>query len=237
MNTQKSAVALRFIIVSALTGVDGDSLDQLNTSELPDGALVSVIAGGGLYRLNKTSVATTLSPGVIAAGSGPGAYVYVSGADTNPFAVSANGTAALAAAAAFAEVGSTWIACPSGAGFYASGVASSLFTLNTTSGILTYAGPPKEFAVNVSATVAASVAGQSVELHPSVNGALIGTTTFAGAAGVANVPPTTANLGTQLSSRLNVQIPTGATIQAIVRDTSASNNIAVSHLSLHITAL
>jgi hypothetical protein len=231
MNTQQAAVALRFIIVAAVTGVDGDSLDQLSSYELPDGMLVSVISTQAIYRLDKLS---TLTPGIggpaiVAPGAGPGNFLLQVGFD-DLRAVQVTGTAALTGATA--ETDDTWIALPAGSNFYALSDVSGFFSLNPTTGIVTYSGPPGRYKLSVKATIASAVAAQSVEIIPSVNGGFLGTTTYRGYAGIANVSPTTPGLGSQVSSDLITSLATADTVQAAARDTSASNNITVSQLSL-----
>ena len=238
-NLQNFPPALRFIIVSAVTGVEGDSLDQLSSFELPDGCLISVAATGSLYRFVLGSTATaTVGTSIVLPPAGPGAFEILVNTTSPGFQM--NGSALLAASAAYAETDNTWVATPSGTGFYALGAASGLFTLDTATGIVTYNGPPNPevgtvFRVKIQATISASVAGQSVEIAPSLNGSFIGTTSFIGYAGVANVSPTTANLGSQIATEGFYQLGGGNTLQAIVRDTSASNNITVSHISLIIS--
>lgn len=232
MNTQNAAVALRFIIVAAVTGVPGDSLDQLSSYELPDGMLVSVIANQAIYRLDKSGTAATSGTSVVSPGAGPGIFNYVTGTSGSPLTAQVSGTASLTGTTA--ETDDTWVNLPAGTGFYTSNDGDA-WTVSTTSGILTYAGPSgRHFRVSVSATVASAVAGQSVEIASSVNAALVGTTTFVPSAGVANVSPTTVNLGSHVLSETLVGLNAGDTIAAIVRDTSASNNITVSHMNMVI---
>lgn len=233
-NTQRTPPALRFVIVSAVTGVPGDSLDQLNSAPYPDGSLFSVAITGAIYRLDKTSTAAAQEIAIVAPLAGPGRFVYVTGGSTNPVIHQTTGTAALAASAAFAETANTWTAFPSGANFYVSTVPG-LFTLNTTTGIVTYNGASEgTFRISLSATLSSATAAQAIELAPSISGAHIGTGDFIGHAGVANVPPTTANLGIELSSSLVTGFSHGDTIQAIAKDDTGSNNITVSRLNLII---
>jgi hypothetical protein len=233
MNTQQSAVALRFIIVAALSGVDGDSLDQLSSHELPDGMLVSVLSTKAIYRLDKLSTLTPVS-GVVAPGAGPGRFIFFAGQLASPFAMQVTGTAALSGATA--ETDDTWIATPVGTNFYAASAPNGIWSVGLSSGIATYEGPSgMQYRVTVGATLASAVAAQSVEIASDRNGVLIGSTVFVGYAGVANVSPTTAGLGSYVQSTALITPAPGDTVQAIMRDTSASNNITVSHLNMVIT--
>ncbi len=101
MDTQRSAVALRNIIVGTLGVVDSssptDSLDGINTTELPNGALAYVLSNSGAYRLKKTDTTTaqTSDGSVIAPLSGPGRWLFVSsgGVGLDPRLGQALGTA------------------------------------------------------------------------------------------------------------------------------------------------
>lgn len=230
MTTQQSAVALRLIIVADVTGVDGDSLDQLSSYELPDGMLVSVIATASIYRLDKLS-AQAATAGIVVPGAGPGRFVFVNGLGASPFATQVTGTVSLSGATA--ETDDTWIALPSGSGFYSA--TGGGWSVNTTTGVATYHGPPGlQFRVSVGATIASAVAAQSVEIASDRNGIFVGTTTFLGYAGVANVSPTTVGLGSYVHSELLITPAVGDTVNPIMRDTSASNNITVSHVNMVI---
>jgi hypothetical protein len=234
-NTQRAAVATRISIVAAVTGVLGDSLDQLNPAKLPNGALIVIATTGAVYRYSLTSTATASTPlgNVILPATGVGRFIYVSGGSVDPRSVQVTGTASLTGATA--ETDDTWIATPSGTGFYI-GTTTVSMPISTTTGIITYVGPTQQYKVTLSATLASAVAAQSLELAISVDGAFIGTTTALNDSAVANVPPTTAGLAISMTTQRLVTLVSGQTLQAIMRDTSASNNITLSKLNLIATA-
>lgn len=232
-NTQRAAVALRYTIVSAVTGIPGDSLDQLNTAKMPDGALVFAVNRAALYYLDKSSTATANSSvgAVVAPLGGPGRFIYLNGA-TNPFAAQFTSTGSLTGTTA--ETANTWIALPAGTNFYQSGPDGD-FTLNTTTGIATYNGPTQRFRVTSSISIASAVVAQQVEVALSVGGGFIGTSTTIPSAGSASVPPTTVNLPIQITSNVILSLANADTLQVIVRDDTASNNITVSRMNTVVT--
>ena len=76
---QNAAVALRILTPRpTLAGDgDGDSLQNVNTAPLPDGALAYVLETNLAYRLHKTLVPPIV--GTLAPGSGPGVWVPEAG--------------------------------------------------------------------------------------------------------------------------------------------------------------
>jgi hypothetical protein len=233
MNTQKSAVALRLIIVAAITGVDGDSLDQLNSFELPDGMLVSVISQGALYRFELSSTATPSSTvgNVVAPAAGPGRFVLIPGGGGASAILSEqiSGTALLAAAAAFAVVQNTWIAIPGGTGFYTA-PTGGVFTPNSSTGTLTYAGPDASYRISATATIESGTAADEVDLAIDTLGTLAATTTFVPSAGVTNALATAP--GASVSTSVIRTLHDGNVIQALVRNVTGAHNLTVPHLNL-----
>jgi hypothetical protein len=243
MTTQQSSVDLRILIVAAIGfPIDmvtdpSDTLVGVNTTILPDGAVCYVISAKAVYRLQKESTATQLVGGqVVAPIAGPGRWVLESGA-AGSRTLNVFGTAALAAGSGSAVTQNTWAALPSGAGFYSFGVTNnSPFSLDTTTGILTYNGADETVLVSASATVADATAAQAVELAIDHNAALITTTTFDGTAGAANVEVTTAGLGTQISTRKIFAVTVGDTFRVVFRDTTATpGNLNATHFNLLAT--
>lgn len=228
MNTQRSSVALRSIIVAAVTGVPGDSLDEINSAQLPDGAEVFVVSQGSVFRLDKTSTVTP-NAAVIEPAGGPGRFIYqsgTSGGDSFQFTGTANLTGTSAA------TDDTWLALPSGANFYAQLAQSGFWTVSTTTGIATYAGPTARVKVTGVLTISSAVAAQAVEAAITVNQTLVGTTTADYVAASANVPPTTPGLAVQLMAQRFYSLSEGDTVSLAFRTTSGSNNLTVSRVSL-----
>lgn len=236
--SQLSSVALRVNIIAALTAVDGDSLDQINTGKYPDGAEFYVLSTKSLYRLDKTSTQAA-SASVFVPNAGPGRFMLQPGsARSNTLAGGVNGTASLAAAGGFTVVQNTWVALTAGSAFYANLFPSAGFSVVSTTGIMTYLGPTgQSYKVSLSASIASATASDTVELASTTNGALIGATTFVGAAAVADVSPTTAGEMSCLSFNGVVTLAANDTIQAVVRNTTGANNLTVKHVSLVLTPL
>lgn len=231
-NTQRAATALRLTIVAAVSGVPGDSLVDLNSAKLPNGGLIVIASTGAIYRYSATSTATA-NPSlgnVITPPNGVGRYIFVSGGASDPRSIQVTGTAALLASAAFAATQNTWAAFPTGANFYAS--TAGIWTVNTTTGVAIYSGPAQQFRILATATVSSATAAQSMELALSLDGASIGGTGGLSEAGIASAPPTTAGLQIELTTQRLVTVPSGSSIQPIVRNTGGSNNISVDALSL-----
>jgi hypothetical protein len=230
MTTQQSAVALRLTIVAAVTGVPGDSLDQLSSFELPDGALISVV-GGALYRLDKSSTATPSSTigVVVAPGAGPGNFLLLSGGDATTSSIQMSGTALLAASSPFAVVQNTWIGLPSGGAFYTA-PTGTIFTRDASAGTLTYNGPGGTYRLSLTATVESATAADEVDLAIDTTSSLVGTTAFVPWAGVTNAPATAP--GISVSASVIVTIATGAVIRPVVRNVTGAHNLTVSHLNL-----
>lgn len=243
MTTQQSAIALRLIIVGEL-GVPSvsnpsDSLVAVNTSELPDGAQAFVLSTRSTYRLNKFSTQTAVGTAFVPAGNvGGGVWFFESGGDavaSNPFIYQATGTASLTGAQT--PVLNTWIALPSGSGFYTSGIGNGVFSLNTSSGLITYDGPAgARYKASAIATLECGTAAQGMELAITQNGVLIGTTTYDGTAGGASADPTTAGLGECIStSKLITIASTGDTLQAVMRNITGTGTLNATHLNLLLT--
>lgn len=236
--TQLSSVALRVNIIAALTAVDGDSLDQINTSQYPDGAEFFVLSVKALYRLDKTSTQTA-SATVIAPGGGLGRFMLQPGtARSSTLSGGVGGTASLAAAGGFTVVQNTWIALTAGSSFYVALFPSAAFSVAVNTGIATYTGPAgQSYQVSMSASIASATASDTVELAATPNGALIGTTSFVSAAAVADVSPTTAGEMSCLAYNGFLTLAAGDTIQPVVRNTTGANNLTVKHVSMVLTPL
>lgn len=179
MNTQRSSVALRCLIVATLSSDPGDSLVGLNTHELPDGALVYVTATGAEYRLDKSLSAPAITPFTVAPSAGPGLFVkQIAAAD---YTQEVTGTGNFHNTNTGGLTLDTWSALPSVTGAYGASFASSAWSLNTTTGILTYNGPSGkrilfEQVLSLSETLSASPF-YNYEVTMTKNGVLLATTT------------------------------------------------------------
>jgi hypothetical protein len=243
-DTQRAAVALRNIIVGSLGVVDStdpsDSLDGVNTTELPNGALAYVLTnGGGTYRLNKlnSTTAQTVDGSVIAPLAGPGRWFFVGNSiGSDPRVAQSQGGVGLQSSSSFAVVQDTWIALPSGSNFYGFGRQSSYWTLDTTTGVYTYTGPTgAAFLMTAQATVASATAAEVIEFALMTgSGSVIGTTTFVGSAGRTTVDTTTVALGAQLTTQRSQGMTTGDTFFGAVRNRSGAHNLTVTQYNLII---
>jgi hypothetical protein len=241
MTTQQSSVDLRVLIVAAVGfPVDmvtdpSDTLIGLNTSILPDGAACYVLSVHSVYRLYKESTATEIVGGqVVTPSAGPGRWILESGSSGSR-TLNVFGTASLSGAQAVTQ--NTWIGLPSGAGFYSFGVTNnSPFSLDTTTGILTYNGTDETILVSAAVTVVDATATQAVEVAIDHNAQLITTTNFDGTAGAAGVPGATAALSTQISTRKIFAVTVGDTFRVVFRDTTATpGNLNATHFNLLAT--
>lgn len=240
MDTQRSSVALRILIVgeagypSAPTD-PGDSLAGINTAELPDGAQAYVIASNATYRLHKTSTQPGLGNGAfIPSANGVGVWFFESGAG-NPFVFQETGTASLTGSTAMTV--NQWAALPSGSGFYVTGFGGGVFTLNTTTGVVTYNGPNQRVRISAVATLSCATVSQAMEFALTQNAFLVGTTGFDGTAGAASADPTTANLGVTLATSKFLTLANNDTFQAVMRNTTGTpGNMNCTHLNVSVAA-
>lgn len=228
-DTQRASAALRFTIVGAVSSPIEDSLEGLGTAELPQGALAFVTVTRASYHLDKPSTVTPTSDGAIVAAKNGGNWVLFDG-PLDPRVTQAVGTASLAGSAAFAVVQNTWTALPSGSGFYApEPAASGVFSLNATTGVITYLGAAGRYRVSITVTVASANAADNVELAVSPSPTIIGTTTFQDTAGSIFVAATT---GEQITTSRVLTLANGDTLQAAVRNLTGAHNLTVSHLNI-----
>lgn len=222
-NTQRSAVALRPLIVSGLTAPHGDSITGVNTAKLPSGSECFVNDTGGVYRLDKSlTMAPGSSPDFITPTAGSGIWVLQGQSPaTSVLAAAFDGNAAMNSSSVPNLVINTWAAFPingdvgdlyEGSGDY--------WDIDTETGIMTYSGPSgRRFMVTGIFSPVCETADQLLEIALSPNGALIGTTTFvavstqAGTGDTQPVSMTLANLVTMVS---------GDTLQHMLRNRTAT---------------
>jgi hypothetical protein len=163
--------------LSAVTGAE-DSLEAVNTSELPDGCL-AVVTNNQVFVLNKFSTATAVSGVIVApAQGGVGRWLLLVAGAGEQLSRAIQLTAALAD---FAVVSNTWTLI-SGAVFASQGTPSALFSLTTASGRLTYNGPSgRYFEICVEASIGNGESGAAIEVAvaASVNGDVSSTTDYA----------------------------------------------------------
>ncbi len=242
MNTQRAAVALRQIIVGALTSPHGDSLQGINTHPLPDGAEAYVTATRATYRLNKslTPSVTDLSPALINPSAGPGVWVLQGSSATSWSGAEIFGNEDFSAATAV-PVLNTWRALPSGSALYeASAAGSPAWELDPDTGILTYSGAPAVYEITASAACYSVGEGSGlsdlIDLTVSQNGDWIGATTD-------DFQSTQTQTGTGeaevqiLSLTRVVGVEPADTIQHVFRNLTGTSSVGFTRYTVAITEI
>lgn len=238
-SSQRSPAALRTLIVGTIGGGfdfgdPSDSLLTLGTAELPDGAEVYVKSLKAVYRLNKSSTGPFEDGGTIIAAVNGGFWEYVS-SPSGFLSAAFGGTAFLGGPQVVTQL--EWVALPSGDGFYDGASANnSALRLNTTTGVVTYLGPPGgTFLVQAIASLNCANADELMWLTITKNGALIGQTTFDISAGV-SASPATPLAALSISTGKILTFATGDTFQVVMRNThDTPGNLDCTHLNLIVT--
>lgn len=220
MNTQRAAVALRHTIVGGVSSPASDSLANLSTHELPNGAEAYVTETLSAYRLDKTlTTAPGAAPDFVTPVAGPGIWVLVPGGSARGIA-HFNGNAAFASADPQTVVQNTWHALPSDAPTVLYVGFGDFWAISPTTGVLTYSGPDdSRFLVTSNFSAFADSEGtEIVDVELAIDGALLGTTTSvytssqAGAGAEEQIA--------QISHTEIVTIDNGQTLQHVFRNTA-----------------
>jgi hypothetical protein len=202
---------------------DADSLQNVDTTELPNGALCWVVSNATLYRLDAASTAASAPDAVIVPASGPGRWFALSGTALLAEARMSEREGAELTLVVGAPNQGIWLAMPAGA--YAAQVAGAAFwTVNAATGVATYSGPPQVYQFEVSLQVAcASEIITDPQISLSVNGEDLGTNNLRQLfmATQVNDFPSLIALAQELS------LDTGDTVQLIVRASAQPNNLVV----------
>ena len=237
MSNKRSAGAFCSIVVGATTGTF-NSVAALDVVALGDGAECYCTANASVYRLNISSTQATVGSTFIKPNSGAGCWVL----QTYPQSTYAQGVTAQPAFAggSFSPTVNTWHALPSGTNFFISSpVSSSFWSLNTTTGVLTYSGPTGLFFLVTGQIVLQGIDdSQITEMDISVNGALIGGTTASQSSTSTTQPPSSGGFPMQLVHTYIVQGTNAATYQHILRAASTTPGlISGSHYQAYVTGL
>lgn len=220
------------LVVSATTGTS-DSVTSLDVAALGNGAECYCVANAAVYRYNSTSTQTTVGDIFLAPLSGGGCWFRQ---DAESSYATFSGLAGAGVGASLASSG-LWQALPTGGTFYAtSGPPTSLWTLNTTTGVNTYIGPPGLkflFQTIVSVNSGSVGLGATFLLYVSFNGALIGTSTGVDQDSVLLSIP--ANF--QLSGSVLASLNNGDTVQPIFLVDGAAHTQAFNRYQMVITRL
>ncbi len=184
------------------------------------GAQVLVLSTGKSYRFLNSSVAT-LSPVTIRAADNSGTWFQENPSADQRFFVFATGGSSLVGA-----VQNVWRALPTGVGLYAQDAAAACWSVNTTTGVVTYNGPTAQFMVR--ADLAFGVSAEiaiSWEFDLARNGDIIGTTSILATSTRAD----SNSVGSlRCSYMLPVSIaPAGTTYQMALRDLDPNASISL----------
>ncbi len=226
MTTYLSDPSLRFIIFDALEG-EG-SLSTYNTSKSPNGARAFVNDNGVLYQFYKFSSAVADGSTVIAPGGGPGRWIAVaSEGSSSPFNAQAlsNGTVSTGAV-----VANTWAAI--GDLSYSLITDGDLFSINATTGVVTYTGPDATYFFTATFTCSA---GGPLEIEAAVSsqatGVLLGTTSSSTRSNKQTVPDD--NEVVTITTYAYAQIVSGNTFRGVIRTPDDGVTLSTQKFSLN----
>jgi len=166
------------LVVATTTGAI-DSITSLNVTARGDGAEAYCVANKSVYRYSSTSTQTTIGDTFLAPLSGGGCW-FKQNASAD-FVVGVTGTTAHFSGSALGAtaVVNTWAALPFGTNFYEEFPASLMWSVNTTTGVITYTGPSGlKFSVSANVSFSKNTFGTPIayDLNNTLNGVLIGTT-------------------------------------------------------------
>lgn len=229
-----SSVALRVISPrSNVLGTDDpDALQNLDTTDLPDGA-ICVVPGTGVYLLDKSSTATPVGVLVVAPASGPGLWTFLSAAQTADTILSAHSALSITSSGVTVATSggqNKWTAFPVTA--YDGDFDSTLWSFNDITGVLTYLGPLRQFEITAYLSAApTSAAAALIGLDIDVNGDILGTTNRTIETMEVLTGAATADQVSLSTSRIR-GIPTNGTVQAVARNGAAAIDLKAFALTL-----
>lgn len=222
---------------AVLTGTgDGDSLENINTTNLNDGCLCWVTEFQSYYVFVRAETAAATGFAIIAPIAGPGRWMsLVSPTDSENWAA-----VEMVTTPDDITIGtqSQWENPPSGTGDYAlSSPGPDLFVLDTTTGLLTYGGSAgKSFLVSIVASVANKSANAiSIEVVADT-GVLVGGSNDDFAAG-RGITPAAANAEICLTSNKILSLDHGAVLRPVFRNLTNTDDLSVERLSWTVTAV
>jgi len=176
MPNKRSAGSFCSMVVATVSGTS-KSVESLDVSALGDGAECYCVANQAVYRYNSSSAQPNLAGAdtfvVPLAGGGCWFKQNAQGDYSTLVQLTSTGYSN------FVISTGNWQALPSGAGFYANINSNPFFSVDTTTGIMTYNGPSgKDFLIQAQMVIgSSSPVGSTIELDTTVNGALLGTGT------------------------------------------------------------
>lgn len=227
MQDFRSSPALRLLGRYSTAGVDtasGDDLANLDTTNLPDNALAW--GADTLFALNRDSTQTPVSYSngdglIVAPISGPGRWIAVMGRGIDRLGVEL--TAGNFVTDVVVSAPNTWSALADHNWLFTG--LDPVWTV-TANGVITYNGPPIDFDILFAGTFVNAIGtGQTViAAYPSVNGALLGTTTDqVNESRVASVLEGAIHGETQLVNIEQRQLSPGDTLQTLFRSVNGDN--------------
>jgi hypothetical protein len=225
------------LMIRALRAGTGlpNSLQNINTTKLPDGASCYVIEDAAFWVLDKGSSTGAITGEVLVPGSGPGRWfrqstsstqapgVQVVSSDTN------NGY----------NLDDNWqISAGANFALLSSGVLPGFWALTALGPILTYSGKTRPFLARLTATVVVGDATAPREIFAGIsyNNDLTGVAAL-GAVGQQSIELVTANVGNQLSTERIVVMADTDTVRAKLAGPAAAAALTATSYSLSLTPL
>lgn len=185
------------------------SLAAVDAADLGIGAEVFVLSNARSYRLSPLVLATA-SPVAVAALGAVGTWIQENAAADQSYFIYSTSQSATTA-----TVVNTWHALPSAASGYQADSAKAFWSLNTTTGIITYNGPTAVFLVQANVSFLGSESNQGWEFSVTRNSALNGTTFTDALSGRTDTDTPGFGFCSVLSKAIIV--PAGTTYQTVLR--------------------
>ncbi len=232
MNEDKASPDLRYLIRAVRAGFGlSNSLANVNTSELPNGATCYVIEDAALWVLDKDSTQAGITGYVVTPINGVGRWfrqqtsetkappAQMVGAGSNSFAVDGN-----------------WGISSSSNFSLLSLNEPALWSITALGGILTYNGEPKTMLAQAVVVAQVGNAGSPREVFLVISH----NNDFTGAASLSSVSTSnvlsTASQNTQISASRVVQLNTGDTLRLKMAAAAGASSLTATQVSLAVAA-
>jgi hypothetical protein len=232
MDSSHFPSALRIVQIPWMASAShpGEALDDFDTTKCPDGMLAFVTQSQILYALNKASAITPDGTTIVAAVGG-GNWVAQSSGVNSLYSFQVQSVAS-GIPTTGAVTQNTWHAMPSSTSQYTS-VGSGLFSANTTTGIVTYAGPTRSFLLlgNLSASNGVGLADIDFSYSHSA-AAILGGTSTPNTAMIAELSAANTDIVNIAFTAFIVTLVAAQTVQGAVRNKSGTTAISVYRYTL-----
>ena len=231
-----AATALRLLSPrgNVLGTGDGEALQNVDTTELPDGALC-VVQGIGIYLLDKTSPLTPVGTLVVQPSSGPGMWIFVLANEPEPMVAGAHSALSIVSTGATVATSggqSIWTVFPTTP--YDGNFEPDVWSFNSITGVLTNLGPLRVYVITAFLSAAPSTAAAAlIGLDIDINGDLVGTSNRTIETMEVLTGAATADQVSLATSRL-AAVGTGQTVRAVARNGAAALDIVANALTLFI---